>query len=380
MLLHDTWRNRERSDFVRLPSGSDAAARVAARAPGALAAAATVWIDRVVRKTDRVLLTILFIPVCLYVIDPSQVYPLLIGTKDSLAKTLPFMMVAITIAGAAKAICAETLIARIATRREGHTVALFAVCGALLPFCSCGVIPVIASLLAAGIPLAPVMAFWMSSPLMDPNQFFITASELGWQFAIARATAAIGLGLISGYATMLLMRTRGLSNPLRFKVKINGINKFDPATTTELKWQFWKDRDRSRVFVVHWANTFWFLLRWLTVAFLLERLMIAYIPPTAIASWLAVGGAAEIPIAGAFGALFYVNSFAAIPMVSGLIQLGMSPAAGLTFIVAGGLTSIPAATAVWVLVTRKVFVWHLALAIIGSLLAGYTYAAFLLLS
>ena len=337
-------------------------------------------LERILRNVDGVLLTILLIPAGLYVIDPSQVSSLLVGAGDSLAKILPFMMLAITISSAARAISVESLIARAAVRREGYVVALFAVCGALLPFCSCGVIPVIASLLAAGIPLAPVMAFWMSSPLMDPNQFFITASELGWQFAIARAAAAVCLGLISGYATMLLMRTVGLSDPLRFKVKINGSNKFDPATTTELKWQFWKDRARSRIFVVHWAKTFWFLLRWLTIAFLLERLMIGYIPPATIASWLAVGGLTEIPIAGAFGALFYVNSFAAIPSVSGLIKLGLSPAAGLTFIIAGGLTSIPAATAVWVLVTRKVFVWHLALAIIGSLLAGYTYAAFLLLS
>ena len=31
--------------------------------------------------------------------------------------------------------------------------------GSLSPFCSCGVIPIVAGLLGIGVPLAPVMAF-----------------------------------------------------------------------------------------------------------------------------------------------------------------------------------------------------------------------------
>jgi uncharacterized membrane protein YraQ (UPF0718 family) len=172
----------------------------------------------------------------------------------------------------------------------------------------------------------------------------------------------------------------GFSQPLRFRIKIAGNNKYDPATATELKWQFWNDRARSKIFVLHWAKTFWFLIRWLTVAFLVEGLMVAYMPPATIASWLSGSGVLEIPLAAALGSIFYVNSFAAIPLVSGLIKLGLSPAAGLTFIVAGGLTSIPAAMAVWVLVRPNVFFWHLALSVIGALLAGYLYAAFLLIT
>jgi uncharacterized membrane protein YraQ (UPF0718 family) len=107
--------------------------------------------------------------------------------------------------------------------------------------------------------------------------------------------------------------------------------------------------------------------------------MIAFVPPTLIASWLDTGGTGEIPMAALVGSVIYLNAFAAIPLVSGLIKLGMSPAAGLAFLIAGAATSIPASMAVWVLVAKKVFAWHLALAILGSLLAGYVYAAFLML-
>ena len=71
--------------------------------------------------------------------------------------------------------------------------------GALSPFCSCGVIPIIAALLAMGVPLAPVMAFWVSSPLMAPDMFFLTAGELGLGFAAGKTLAAVGIGLLAGF-------------------------------------------------------------------------------------------------------------------------------------------------------------------------------------
>ena len=51
----------------------------------------------------------------------------------------------------------------------------------------------------------------------------------------------------------------------------------------------------------------------------------------------------------------YLNGLAAIPLVGGLIDMGMNPAVGLAFMVAGGVTSIPAAMAVWALVRPRVF-------------------------
>lgn len=330
------------------------------------------WIDGVTGA-------IIVLLVGLLAFVPEHATAVLTTAKGALLENLPFVILAVAIAAAAKATGAETLIAKATKGREGRMVLMFAVFGAVTPFCSCGVIPVIASLLAAGIPLAPVMAFWMSSPLMDPNQFMITAGELGLQFAIARALAAVGMGLLSGYATMALIRTFGLPNPLRFKVRIIGENMYAPGFAHERKWRFWEDDARSRIFLVYGVTTFWFLFRWLTLAFLLEGLMIAFIPQQLIASWLGAGGGADIPVAVALGSVIYMNAFAAIPLVSGLLKLGMSPAAGLTFLVAGSATSIPASMAVYALVTPRVFLWHLAMAIIGALLVGYAYAAFLTL-
>ena len=55
---------------------------------------------------------------------------------------------------------------------------------AMSPFWSCGVVPLIAAMLAMGVPLPAVMAFWSASSIMDPSMFVLTAGTQGTEFAV----------------------------------------------------------------------------------------------------------------------------------------------------------------------------------------------------
>jgi len=59
-----------------------------------------------------------------------------------------------------------------------------------------------------------------------------------------------------------------------------------------------------------------------------------------------------IPIAAFVGAPSYLNGYAAIPLVSGLLEMGMTPGAAMAFVTAGAVSSIPAAIAVFALVKK----------------------------
>jgi hypothetical protein len=48
----------------------------------------------------------------------------------------------------------------------------------------------------------------------------------------------------------------------------------------------------------------------------------------------------------------------------------MSPGAGLAFMVAGAVSSVPAMAGVWALVRREVFAAYLALGFLGAVIAG----------
>jgi hypothetical protein len=137
-------------------------------------------------------------------------------------------------------------------------------------------------------------------------------------------------------------------------------------------WRFWSDPIRSQRLLTTATTTGWFLVRWLAVAYAIESLMIAWLPVGAVGTWLGAGaGPLAVPIAVAIGIPIYLNSFAAIPFVSGLIGLGMSPATGMAFMLATSATGFPAIVAVWALVKPRAFALYLGFAIVGAVIAGY---------
>src|SRR5512133_1201440 len=78
--------------------------------------------------------------------------------------------------------------------------------GAFSPFCSCGVIPVITSLLAGGVPLAPVMSFWIASPSMDPEIFMLSVATIGWKLSVWRLASTFVISILSGLITHYAMK------------------------------------------------------------------------------------------------------------------------------------------------------------------------------
>ena len=127
-------------------------------------------------KVELVLVTAMIL---LAWLDSSQAGESLNFIIDQLIGLSPYLLVSIGMTAYAKATGADNLIARAFQGKETLMIFFAALMGGLSPFCSCGVIPLIAALLSMGVPLAPVMAFWLSSPLMDPSMFFLTAGTLG---------------------------------------------------------------------------------------------------------------------------------------------------------------------------------------------------------
>ena len=100
--------------------------------------------------------------------------------------------------------------------------------------------------------------------------------------------------------------------------------------------------------------------------------MVAFIPPEMIAEGLG-GDWWTIPAAVVVEIPAYLNGFATITLIAGMIDLGMNEGAALSFMIAGSVTSIPTAMAVFALVRRQVFAWYVALSLTGSLAAGFFY-------
>ncbi len=328
-------------------------------------------------KLDRAVVGLLAILALIALVVPQQLGASLVFTGNSLVGIAPYLAVSVLLAAYLKAAGADQLIARVFTGNPYAMIVTASLFGALSPFCSCGVIPLIAALLAMGVPLPPVMAFWLSSPVMAPDMFVLTAGAIGLGFAVAKTFAAVGIGLLGGVATLMLMRAGGFTDPLRETVSTCGCAAAPVRNPGETRWRFWGEEARRSLFLREGLHTGGFLLKWLTLAFVLESLMVVYLPVETVSAWLGGESGAAIPLSVLVGVPAYLNGYAAVPVVAGLIETGMAPGAGLAFMTAGAVTSIPAAVAVWALVRRRVFAWYLALALVGSTATGLLYQAVL---
>ncbi|CUK06439.1 putative permease [Shimia thalassica] len=324
-------------------------------------------------KIDKAWAALVLILIAVAVFDTPQFIPTVDFAWGALQGTAPFILFAVFAIGYLKATGAENLLAKAFVGRETHMILFAALLGGLSPFCSCEVIPFIAALLAVGAPLSAVMAFWLASPLMDPAMFAITSGTLGFDFAIAKTFSAVGLGLLGGGLTMLFAKSAVFVDPLREKPQIGGCCGVKQPFSGQPVWAFWKEADRRETFKEATIENGVFLLKWLALAYTIEALMIHYIPASLIANVLGGEGLGTILLGALVGAPAYLNGYAAVPLVDALLAQGMSNGAAMSFMIAGGVSSIPAAIAVWALVKPRIFAAYLGFALLGAFLAGLTW-------
>ena len=327
-------------------------------------------------KLDKAVVATLIILAVLALVDPGQLGPVIRFAIGALWHTAPFILFAVSAVAYVKAAGAEHLLARAFEGRESRMIVAAALLGGLSPFCSCEVIPFIAALLAVGAPLSAVMALWLASPLMDPAMFFITSGTLGVDFALAKTVAAVGIGIMGGFGTMAFKSSAVFADPLRAAPQTSCCGGPSKPFQGQAAWRFWREPARVATFRKAALGNLLFLGKWLTLAYVLEAIMLHYIPAEVIASALGGEGMWPVLLGALVGAPAYLNGYAAVPLVDALLSQGMSQGAAMSFVIAGGVSCIPAAVAVWALVKPRVFAAYLAYAIVGAIIAGTIWGSF----
>lgn len=354
----------------------------------------------------------------------EQLTEVFIMLKGSFLHLLPYMVITIPIAVAVNMSGASRYIGKAMKAKPVTAIFLAMVIGAFSPLCSCGVIPVVWSLLVGGVPLAPVMVFWLASPSMDPELFFLSASMIGWNLAVWRLLATMFLSLGAGFIIHLLVKKEWLgedivrNQPLHSDFSLNGVFKAPLNLTKNLFRRVFPtpepllstsmgavdcecsadepadevisaspiEEPRSKVndaeissnnfykrLVSESAKATWMISKFMLLAIFLETLIKLYVPSEWILGVLGVENDFAIINAALLGIPVYTNTLAALGMVGGLLTQGMSPAAALAFLIAGPTTTIPAMAAVWSLVKNRIFALYVGFTLVGALLFAWLY-------
>jgi uncharacterized membrane protein YraQ (UPF0718 family) len=338
----------------------------------------------------------------------------------------PYLLITIPLAVAVNLSGASKYINRAFQASPLMAIVLATAVGAFSPFCSCTVIPVVASLLISGVPLAPVMAFWIASPSMDPEIFFLSVSMLGWDLALWRLVGTLLLSLSAGLLTHALMQQGRLgTNILRqnrqtsvrstrqvlqagwqrlrtqtaalFTKGDGGLTGFPaavavapipvtavPVTPVGEKaacgcgdeaggvCAVERPSFRQRLAQETWAATR-MVVQFMALAFLLEAVILLFVPQDWIVGLLGAQNRWAVPLAALLGVPIYTSNLTALPLIGGLLTQGMSPAAALAFLIAGPTTTLPAMAAVWGVVQRRIFVLYVSFSLLGAMALGLIY-------
>ena len=295
-----------------------------------------------------------------------------------LLDVLPIVVPGVVLAAWITASGAGGRVAAVFHGRAVQAVVAATLIGALSPVCGVTVLPLMAGLLAAGVPLAPVMAFWLASPITDPAMLSVTVATLGWPFAIGKTLAAAGLGLFGGGVTSVLARCEWVRSPLRSNRLVGSIGACGVCGDESAAFVagIWRDSQRRVRFVREcWAIARLMLLV-LTPAFAAEFLLNAWLQPNALANYVGRDNAFAVPLAVVVGAPAYLDGYAALPLTRALLDHGMSPGAAMAFLVSGGVISVWGAMAIFPVLRLRPFVLYLVLATTGSMMSGWVFGAF----
>ena len=239
---------------------------------------------------------------------------------------------------------------------------LAALLAPVMTVCSCAMIPIFGGLIVAGAGVGPAVTFLLMAPAANFIAVITTIDIISLELALARVIFAFFAAIIIGYLVSLTRAARAVEE--RFaQVKMRG------------EMDIREDRE---TFARKTGNAFreaGDLLKkvvpYLLIGLFVVSYVDAYLPPEIVARYLT--GITGVGLSALLGVPLYTPTLVEIFLIRALLDLGMDPAAALTFLIAAPMASIPSMMGVASLVGRKLVINYAVLSIIMAFVAGTIY-------
>ncbi len=282
---------------------------------------------------------------------------ILLQTWETLREMSPFLLFGFLIAGILFVFVKPEFVERHLGGKGIVQVVKASVLGVPLPLCSCGVIPVAASLRRHGAGKGATTSFLISTPQTGVDSIMVTLSLLGPVFAIFRPLFAFISGVFGGSIVNALDREDSGSEPGHpvctdcdedgghRSAGIGGMMRYGFHTLP---------RDINRALII---------------GIILAGLIGALVPDDFFASVLG-GGIIAMLLMMAVGIPIYVCATASVPIAAVLIAKGVSPGAALVFLMTGPATNAATIMTISKVMGRRTAVIYLATVAISAIVGG----------
>lgn len=217
--------------------------------------------------------------------------------------------------------------------------------GALLPVCSCGVIPLGVGVHRAGASRGTALSFMTSSPAISPVSILMVGMMLGPLYLVTYASVALVGSLLIGLIGNRLLRDQ--TNPIRnFDSIVDQVEEEDEHHALSVKSQgpdLQEQKAQSRFKrAMNWA--FWDLGTEisvdLTIGLSIAALALAFLPIELTEAYLGTRSVKALLLVILIGIPVYTCSVPTIPIVWALFMRGAMPGAMLAYMIAGPATNL----------------------------------------
>jgi len=267
-------------------------------------------------------------------------WQIILASWQMLGQMAPFLLLGFLIAGALSVGMSAEWLQRHLGRGGIKPVIKATLLGVPLPLCSCGVIPVAASMRCHGASRAATTAFLLSTPQTGIDSILVTYALLGGALAIFRPLAALVTGIIGGIMVMLIGKNHAEADPPKNRILTPraGEHTYRSIPLQILRYGFVTlPREIGPALIV---------------GILIAGAISALVPVGGVSAYIG-GGIVSILIMMAVGIPMYVCATASVPIAAGLLHVGVSFGAVFAFLIAGPATNAATLTTLWKVLGRR---------------------------
>ena len=275
-----------------------------------------------------------------------------------LGEMAPYLLLGFFVAGVLSVVMSPEFVERHLGGRGIWPVIKASAFGVPLPLCSCGVIPVAASIRRHGASRGATTAFLISTPQTGADSILATLSLLGPVYAIYRPIVALVSGVLGGVLVSATDEGDGQGGHEA------------PAPCSAACCSGSDEHGKAwRAIVYGFVTLPRDIARTLLIGLALAALISATVRPGAFAD-LVPPGPLQILVLMLAGIPIYICATASIPIAVGLIQAGVSPGAVFALLMTGPATNAAAVATVWKVLGRRTCLIYLGTMMVAAFVGG----------
>jgi uncharacterized membrane protein YraQ (UPF0718 family)/copper chaperone CopZ len=265
----------------------------------------------------------------------------------------PSLLLGLVLAGMLHVYLPKGLVHRGMSRPDLASAVRASLIGVPMPLCSCGVVPAALALKNEGASKGATTAFLISTPQTGVDSLLVSASFLGWPFALFKLAAAFLTGLLGG---VLVNRFTRQESPLPLATGDDGQRESGSGPVRVLRYALY--------------DLLGAIDLWILAGVIAAALITTLVPADYFADRAWSAGLLGMLLVLAISLPLYVCTTGSVPIAASLIAAGMPAGSALVFLMAGPATNIATIGAVYRALGGRVLAIYLGTVVVMSIGLG----------